>query len=51
VRPGRKFRIGDQAIRLSMLRQALFKSFLSRLDSMETLPPKMEWTTSVGLTY
>ena len=36
---------------LSTLRQALFKSFLSRFDSIETFPPKMECTTSVGLTY
>ena len=28
----------------STLRQARFKSFLSRFDSMETLPPKMECT-------
>ena len=36
---------------LSTLRQAIFKSFLSRFNSNETFPPKMECTTSVGLTY
>ena len=36
---------------LSTLRQALFKSFLSRFDSIETFPPNIECNTSVGLTY
>jgi len=36
---------------LSTLRQALFKRFLSCFDSVETFPPKIECTTSVGLIY
>ena len=36
---------------LSTFRQALLRSFLSRFDWIETFPPKMECTTSVGLTY
>jgi hypothetical protein len=36
---------------LTMLKQARFNSLRSRLDSKDTLPPKMEWTILVGLTY
>jgi hypothetical protein len=34
-----------------MLKQARFNSLRSRLDSKDTLPPKMEWTILVGLTF
>jgi hypothetical protein len=36
---------------LMTLKQARFSSLRSRLDSKDTLPPKMEWTVLVGLTY